>query len=127
MNFQFPEIFCSLTLFLCRLSKAYKPASKYMNLFVSPFMAIIAKYGFLLILSISFTNTNVSFFQAIIHKYLKLNINIVNKESQLTGSKPVGHLIIVVGIELGATLKQIQVMFGSRTRNLLIVSDALAA
>ena len=46
MNFQFPEIFCSLTLFLCRLSKAYKPASKYMNLFVSPFMAIIAKYVF---------------------------------------------------------------------------------
>ena len=27
----------------CRLSKAYEPASKYMNLFVSPFMAIIAK------------------------------------------------------------------------------------
>ena len=107
--------------FLCRLSKAYKPASKYMNLFVSPFMAIIAKYVFLLILSISFTKTNVSFFQAIIHKYLELNINIVNKESQLTGSKPVGHLIIVAGIELGATLKQIQVMFGSRTRNLLTV------
>lgn len=121
------QYFNFFPLFLCRLSKAYKPASKYLNLFVSPFMAIIAKYVVFLILSISVTNTNDSFLQVTIHKYLKLNINIVDKESQLSVSKPVGQLTSVAGIELGSTVKQIQVMFGSRTRNLLILSDALAA
>lgn len=109
------QYFNFFPLFLCRLSKAYKPASKYLNLFVSPFMAIIAKYVFFLILSISVTNTNDSFLQVTIHKYLKLNINIVDKESQLSVSKPVGQLTSVAGIELGSTVKQIQVMFGSRT------------
>ena len=46
MNFRDILFFNVFPLFLCRLSKAYKPASKYMNLFISPFMAIIAKYVF---------------------------------------------------------------------------------